>query len=93
MVWAFDEGSAWGTILAAAAKHVSSALSPEDAKAEATVLQKFAISLSIRSVCQPHIFKAGFLYLAEFGQKPLLITPLIFDVIFVTNGKKYEISN
>lgn len=41
-----DEELAWGTILADAAKHISRALHPEDAKAEATALQKILHSFS-----------------------------------------------
>ena len=35
-----DEELAWGTILADAARHISRALHPEDAQAEAAALQK-----------------------------------------------------
>jgi predicted secreted Zn-dependent protease len=40
-----DEELAWGTILADAARHISRALHPGDAKAEATALEKILHSL------------------------------------------------
>lgn len=41
-----DEELAWGTILADAARHISRALHPEDAQAEAAALQKILSSFN-----------------------------------------------
>lgn len=55
-----DEELAWGTILADAARHISKALYPEDAKAEATALQKILHSFNDEVAAPTSDVKGGF---------------------------------
>ncbi|GJI94262.1 DUF5076 domain-containing protein [Duganella caerulea] len=55
-----DEELAWGTILADAARHVSRALYPEDAKAEAAALEKILHSFNDEVAAPTSDAKGGF---------------------------------
>lgn len=55
-----DEELAWGTILADAARHISRALHPQDAKAEATALEKILHSLQEELAEPTSDVKGGF---------------------------------
>ena len=55
-----DEELAWGTILADAARHISRALHPDDAKAEDTALKKIIRSLHEEFAAPTSDAKGGF---------------------------------
>lgn len=55
-----DEESAWGTILADAARHISRALHPEDAEAEETALEKIRHRLNQELVAPTSDVKGRF---------------------------------
>lgn len=55
-----DEESAWGTILADAARHIARALHPEDTKEERAALQKILLGLNEELVTPTSDVKGGF---------------------------------